>query len=133
MINEGEPNRKLPKNGRWFKYTNYPKKRLCYYHVTYQFQSESTIYSCLNVKELLARSRHHIFLLFFIPWFDYDVVVIIFGFYFSNAKGWIVLFGLLYMRIYCGVNCCSFSSSKFLIWSFIRHKFHVFSGWCSLV
>ena len=27
------------------------------YHVTYAFQSESTLCSCLNVKELLARSR----------------------------------------------------------------------------
>ena len=26
---------------------------VCYYHVTYVFQSESTLYSCLNVKELL--------------------------------------------------------------------------------
>ena len=25
---------------------------VCYYHVTYMFQSESTPYSCLNVKEL---------------------------------------------------------------------------------
>ena len=31
-----------------------------FYHVTYVFQSESTLYSCLNVKELLARSRHEI-------------------------------------------------------------------------
>ena len=30
---------------------------VCYYHVTYAFQSESTFYSCLNVKELLARNR----------------------------------------------------------------------------
>ena len=30
---------------------------VCSYHVTYAFQSESTLYSCLNVKELLARSR----------------------------------------------------------------------------
>ena len=30
------------------------------YHVTYAFQSESTLYSCLNVKELLARSRREI-------------------------------------------------------------------------
>ena len=28
--------------------------------VTYVFQSESTLYSCLNVKELLARSRREI-------------------------------------------------------------------------
>ena len=32
----------------------------CSYHVTYAFQSESTLYSCLNVKELLARSRREI-------------------------------------------------------------------------
>ena len=33
---------------------------VCSYHVTYAFQSESILYSCLNVKELLARSRHEI-------------------------------------------------------------------------
>ena len=31
-----------------------------YYHVTCQYQNESTLYSCLNVKELLARNRPHI-------------------------------------------------------------------------
>ena len=30
------------------------------YQVTYAFQSESTLYSCLNVKQLLARSRREI-------------------------------------------------------------------------
>ena len=30
------------------------------YHVTYAFQSEATLYSCLDVKELLARSRREI-------------------------------------------------------------------------
>ena len=29
---------------------------VCYYHVTYAHYSESTLYSCLNVKELLARN-----------------------------------------------------------------------------
>ena len=33
---------------------------VCSFHVTYAFQSESTIYSCLNVKELLAQSRREI-------------------------------------------------------------------------
>ena len=33
---------------------------VCSCHVTYAFQSESTLYSCLNVKELLARSRREI-------------------------------------------------------------------------
>ena len=30
-------------------------RSLCYCHITYTLQSESTLYSCLNVKELLAR------------------------------------------------------------------------------
>ena len=33
---------------------------VCSYHVTYAFQSESRLYSCLNVKGLLARNRHEI-------------------------------------------------------------------------
>ena len=33
---------------------------VCSCHVPYAFQSESTLYSCLNVKELLARSRREI-------------------------------------------------------------------------
>ena len=33
---------------------------VCSCDVTYAFQSESTLYSCLNVKELLARSRREI-------------------------------------------------------------------------
>ena len=33
---------------------------VCSYYVTYAIQSESTVYSCLNVKELLARSRREI-------------------------------------------------------------------------
>ena len=32
----------------------------CFYHVMSTFQSESTFYSCLNVKELLALNRWHI-------------------------------------------------------------------------
>ena len=31
-----------------------------FFNVTYAFQSDSTLYSCLNVKELLARSRREI-------------------------------------------------------------------------
>ena len=31
-----------------------------FYHVTYAFQSESTLYSSLNIKELLARSSREI-------------------------------------------------------------------------
>ena len=33
---------------------------ICSYHVMYVFQSESALYSCMNVKELLARNRHEI-------------------------------------------------------------------------
>ena len=41
---------------------------VCSYHVTYTFQRESTLYSCLNVKELLARSRREIW-----SWSDCNV------------------------------------------------------------
>ena len=37
-------------------------------HVTYAFQSESTLYSCLNVKELLARSSSEIWSLSSCNW-----------------------------------------------------------------
>ena len=33
---------------------------VCYYYVMYAFQSESTLYSCLNIKELLARNKRDI-------------------------------------------------------------------------
>ena len=34
-----------------------PGMIICSYHVTYVFQSESTLCSCLTVKELLAQKR----------------------------------------------------------------------------
>ena len=36
---------------------------VCSFHVTCTFQSESTLYSCLNFKELFARNRRGIYLL----------------------------------------------------------------------
>ena len=33
---------------------------VCFYHVKHAFQGESTLYGCLNVKELLARNRREI-------------------------------------------------------------------------
>ena len=36
---------------------------VCFYHITYRFQSESTLYSCLNVKELFAQNRREIWIL----------------------------------------------------------------------
>ena len=35
---------------------------VCYYHVTYQFQSQSTLYISLNVKKLLGQNRHDIWI-----------------------------------------------------------------------
>ena len=40
--------------------TNRIKMTVCSCHVTYAFQSESTLYNYLNVKELLARSMREI-------------------------------------------------------------------------
>ena len=33
---------------------------VCSYHITWAFQSESSIYSCLKVKELLALNKREI-------------------------------------------------------------------------
>ena len=41
---------------------------VCSYHVTYAFQSESTVYSCLNVKELLSQNRREIWSLLDCDW-----------------------------------------------------------------
>ena len=41
-------------------FSEFKEESVCYYHVTYAFQSESTLYSCLSVKELFARSRREI-------------------------------------------------------------------------
>ena len=41
---------------------------VCSYHVMKVFQSESTLYSCLNVKELLAWSRCKIWSLSYCNW-----------------------------------------------------------------
>ena len=38
----------------------YKNMTVCSYHVMYAFQSDSALYSCLNVKELLARNRREI-------------------------------------------------------------------------
>ena len=39
---------------------NFLNRSVCYYHVTYAFRSDSTLCSCLNVKELLVRNRRDI-------------------------------------------------------------------------
>ena len=41
---------------------------VCSCHVTYPFQDESTLYNCMNVKELLARSRRKIWSLSGCKW-----------------------------------------------------------------
>ena len=48
-------------NGKTFSSLfKYLPNTVCSCHVTYAFQSESTLYGCLNVKELLARSSRKI-------------------------------------------------------------------------
>ena len=49
--NRGEKSMKVP----FIIYAGLESLTVCSYHVTYAFQSESPLYSCLNVKELLAR------------------------------------------------------------------------------
>ena len=44
---------------KWNFKNRFPNLIVCSYHVTYAFQSESTLYSCLNFKELLTQSSSH--------------------------------------------------------------------------
>ena len=53
VVEKFHPNRK-------FTYEKEVNNTVCSCYVTYAFESESTLYSCLNVKELLARSRREI-------------------------------------------------------------------------
>ena len=42
------------------KYRKNDKKTVCFYHVTYAFQSESALCSCPNIKEVLVQNRRDI-------------------------------------------------------------------------
>ena len=57
--NEGEKGWKVKE--KYWRVKFIKKKKLMmivwYYHVTYAFQSESALYSFLNIKELLAQNR----------------------------------------------------------------------------
>ena len=52
----------LTKLAKWLGHvvSTYLCDAVCYYRVTYVFQSESTLHSCLNAKELLGRSKCNI-------------------------------------------------------------------------
>ena len=43
---------------------------VCSFHVAYAFRSDSTLYSCLIVKKLLARSSHEIWSASLVKWFS---------------------------------------------------------------
>ena len=99
------------------------------YVIMHVINSFSLMLTCWRIGiSCLDHLIHKYFPMFLIPSLLCDVVKINFRFYFSNAKGRILLLGLLYITIYCGVNCCSFSYSEFLIWAFFSHEFHGFSG-----
>ena len=44
----------------YFEYLPVPCIQLCFYHVKYAFQNESTFYRHLNIKKLLAQNRRNI-------------------------------------------------------------------------
>ena len=60
MLYEFDQNKQFFKGCSWFNINNLT---VCYYHVTYMFQSQFTPYNCLNVKELLARNKRDIWIL----------------------------------------------------------------------
>ena len=51
----------LAKLAKWLSYVvSTMHLAVCSYHIAYAFQSESILYSCVNVKKLLARNRRKI-------------------------------------------------------------------------
>ena len=56
-------NKFVPRNSYTYSKNQFSKGKkmlVCSYHVTYAFQSESTLYSCLNVKLLLFERIDHL-------------------------------------------------------------------------
>ena len=74
---------------------------VCSYHVTYTFQSESTLYICLNVKELLARTMKSL--------------IIYYPFNMFPKKYFICTFAIFPYQYIC---ICYVSSKK---WQFLSH------------
>ena len=73
-----------------------------FYYVTYAFQSESTLYSCLKVKEPLARSRRKIWRLSDCNWTQTGQ---------TGQNGWVFVYKL---------SGCGFEYSQ---WSFCSAEF----------
>ena len=97
----------------------------------YVMNNFSLLLTCFCVGiSCLDHLFHNDFPMVFISCFDSNLIKINFELYFPNAKGRIVLFGLLYITIY------GFCSSYFLqpfIWPLLKHEFHCFSGKCFFV
>ena len=73
---------------------------VCYYHVTHAFQSESTFYNCLNVKETLAQNRRNIWSL-------------------SNSNGLVWLNGWVFVYELSG---CGFESRCYQFWPWLCRR-----------
>ena len=85
------------------------KMTVCSYQVTYAFQSESTLYSCLNVKDLLAWNRHKIRSLSDCTWtqtHNHLVHKRTLNHFAKLAKLWLNGWVLVYK-----LSCCGFESS----------------------
>ena len=105
---------------------------VCIYHVTYVFRSESTLYSCLNAKELLARNRRDIWSLS--DWngtrsHNHLVRKRILNHLTKLAK-WLscVASTYLYGAFDCVYLSCHVRLSEW-IWMLIKHRIKYFSWW----
>ena len=90
---------------------------VCSYHVTYAFQSESTLFSCLNVKELLAQSRREIWSLSDCNWTQTNNHLV-----HERALNHLDIWLNGRVFIY-ELSCCGFDSSSVTYETYLRYKY----------
>ena len=92
------------------KKTTVYNKIVCYYHVTYAFHIESRLYSCANVKELLAQNMYNI-------WVLSDCIENRIHYHLVHRLVWSRGFVFLYEISGCGFesHCCHLDSNNFCI------------------
>ena len=99
---------------------------VCSGHVTYAFESESTLYNCVNVKELLARSRRKIWSLSDckLAWTQHDLVCLWTFNHLAQLTKLLscVLSTYLYGAFDCMFLSCQVFEKESKIYSFLNFK-----------
>ena len=105
---------------------------VCSFHVTYVFHTESWLYSCPNVKELLARIRREIWTLSDCNWTRSQNHLVRKRTlnYLAKLEKWLSC--VLSTYLYYAVNCMFFSCTHFRVNpdSIVSRLYRSFPLWC---